>query len=245
MPFNSSCADIITLATRDAVALAGGPHYTVPTGRRDGLRSNVNDVDLPGPQVSVPNAQKIFLAKGFASDEMVTLLGAHTVGFAHCNSFRDRISNFQGTGVPDPTMNVTLISKLRCICDSGSSSDPDPKTFLDQGTNFLFDNKIYGEILSGKAVVQIDQELGLDRFTAPTVTKFALNSVEFQNSFASAIVKMGSIQVLTGNAGEIRQNCRAFNPPKVPTPPITNPCNSPEPSPKPRPGKGKGEGKRN
>ena len=42
-----SCADIMPLAARDAVALAGGPKYEVPTGRRDGLVSNPEDVEIP------------------------------------------------------------------------------------------------------------------------------------------------------------------------------------------------------
>ncbi|KAL9820193.1 Peroxidase 50 [Arabidopsis thaliana] len=32
-----SCADILTMATRDVVNLAGGPQYAVELGRRDGL----------------------------------------------------------------------------------------------------------------------------------------------------------------------------------------------------------------
>ncbi|CAN6914866.1 unnamed protein product [Brassica oleracea var. botrytis] len=33
-PRTVSCSDIVTLATRDSVALAGGPRFSVPTGRR-------------------------------------------------------------------------------------------------------------------------------------------------------------------------------------------------------------------
>ncbi|RXI06351.1 hypothetical protein DVH24_018393 [Malus domestica] len=40
------CSDIVTLATGDSVVLAGGPNYTAPTGRRDGLVSNPNNVKL-------------------------------------------------------------------------------------------------------------------------------------------------------------------------------------------------------
>ncbi|XP_061371401.1 peroxidase 44-like [Gastrolobium bilobum] len=74
-----SCADIITLATRDAVALSGGAKYVVPTGRRDGLTSTSTEVDLPGPSTPVPIASQIFAKKGITTEEMVTLLGAHTV----------------------------------------------------------------------------------------------------------------------------------------------------------------------
>ncbi|XP_028804927.1 peroxidase 57-like [Neltuma alba] len=54
-PSTVSCADIITLATRDAVALAGGPKYEVHTGRRDGLVSRSREVALSGPGISVQN----------------------------------------------------------------------------------------------------------------------------------------------------------------------------------------------
>ena len=55
-PSKVSCADIVALATRDAVFLSGGPFYPVPTGRRDGLVSNPDEVNLPGPTLSVSQA---------------------------------------------------------------------------------------------------------------------------------------------------------------------------------------------
>jgi peroxidase len=66
------------LATRDAVALAGGPNYTLATGRRDGLISDPELVLLPGPTISVSGALQFFTAKGMALNDMVTLLGAFT-----------------------------------------------------------------------------------------------------------------------------------------------------------------------
>ncbi|CAL5435553.1 unnamed protein product [Camellia sinensis] len=66
-PGTVSCADIITLATRDSVALAGGPNYTVPTGRRDGLVSDPNLVNLPGPSLFVSQALQFFTAKNSLS----------------------------------------------------------------------------------------------------------------------------------------------------------------------------------
>ncbi|CAL9238723.1 unnamed protein product, partial [Arabidopsis halleri] len=43
-----SCADIVPLAARDAVFLLNGPFCEVPTGRREGRVSNVEDAaNLP------------------------------------------------------------------------------------------------------------------------------------------------------------------------------------------------------
>ncbi|KAL7097541.1 hypothetical protein ACP275_10G151100 [Erythranthe tilingii] len=214
-PSTVSCADIITLATRDSVALAGGPKYTLSTGRRDGLVSDANEVDLPGPSQSVSDAFATFRAKGMTMNDMVTLLGAHTVGVAHCGFFQDRLSNFQGTGKPDPTMEPALAARLLRTC--GTQFRPlssDPTVFLDQGTSFAFDNQFYNQTLFKRGIMQIDQELALDRLSAPIVSGFAKNGVAFQQSFANAMIKMSKIQVLVGKAGEIRKNCRVFNPKK-------------------------------
>ncbi|XVF06690.1 hypothetical protein REPUB_Repub06bG0072000 [Reevesia pubescens] len=211
-PSKVSCADIITLATRDAVLLSGGPFYPVPTGRRDGLVSNPDEVSLPGPTLSVSQAFQFFRAKSMTMDDMVTLLGAHTVGVAHCSFFLDRITNFQGTGRPDPTMDPLLVSRLRNICGAASASNPDPTAFLDQGTSFTFDNEYFKQIRLRRGVMQIDQELANDGLSRGIVSRFASNSTLFRTRFAQAMVKMGTIQVLVGKAGEIRKNCRVFNP---------------------------------
>ncbi|XP_057786874.1 peroxidase 44-like [Salvia miltiorrhiza] len=203
-----SCADIITLATRDAVALADGPRYDVPTGRRDGLVSDMNEVDLPGPQESVAQAFATFRAKGLTLSEMVTLLGAHTVGVAHCSFFQERLANFQGSGKPDPSMDPGLAARLRKIC--GTSKDP--PVFLDQGSSFAMDNQFYNQTVFKRGILQIDQELARDRSTGPIVSGFASNGPAFHRSFASAMIKLSKTQVLVGKAGEIRKNCRAFNP---------------------------------
>ncbi|KAG4189348.1 hypothetical protein ERO13_A08G220700v2 [Gossypium hirsutum] len=206
-PSKVSCADIITLATRDSVVLAGGPSYDVPTGRRDGRVSNMNEVNLPGPSLSVSQAFQSFKDKGLTMDDMVTLLGGHTVGVAHCFFFSGRLTNFQGTGKPDPSMDAGLVTTLKGICGNGSN----PKAFLDQGTSFSFDNEFYRQIRAKKGVMKIDQELADDRLSSGIVSRFASNANLFRTRFAQAMVKMGNIQVLVGNAGEIRKNCRVIN----------------------------------
>lgn len=202
---------MITVATRDAVALAGGPKYAVPTGRRDGLVSR-DDASLPGPQETVAEAFAEFRAKGFTLNEMVTLLGAHTVGVSHCSFFQDRLVNFQGTGRPDPSMDRALAARLARICGTTTPSNRDPTVFLDQGTSFRMDNQFYNQTIFKRGILEIDQRLANDRSTGPIVSGFAKNGPAWQRSFADAMIKLGRTQVLVGKAGEIRKNCRVFNP---------------------------------
>ncbi|PPD89045.1 hypothetical protein GOBAR_DD14015 [Gossypium barbadense] len=181
-PSKVSCADIITLATRDAVFLSGGPFYFVPTGRRDGLVSDPDEVNLPGPTLTVSEAFQAFRAKNMSMDDMFLL---------------DRITR------PDPTMDRGLAAKLRSICGAASGSNPDPTAFLDQ---------FFKQIGLKRGVMKIDQELANDPLSRRIVSGFAANATLFRTRFAQEMVKMGNIQVLVGNAGEIRRNCRVFNP---------------------------------
>ncbi|XP_074314142.1 peroxidase 57-like [Silene latifolia] len=211
-PNKVSCADIIALATRDAVGLAGGPNYKSHTGRRDGLVSRASDVDLPGPSFTISQSLKAFLARGLTLKDMVALLGGHTVGITHCGFFNDRLSNFQGTGAPDTSMDTSLVNKLKGVCSSSNNPRVDRTTSLDQDTPFVFDNKFYNEIKSKKGVLKIDQNLADDPLSAKWVSNFAANNTIFQEGFVKAILKLGNIQILQGNGGgEVRRNCRVFN----------------------------------
>ncbi|KAK1274565.1 Peroxidase 44 [Acorus gramineus] len=206
-PATVSCADIIALSTRDAVALSGGPNYAVPTGRRDGLVSNLNDVNLPGPSLPVDQAFQSFSSKGLTLEDMVTLLGAHTVGVAHCAFFKDRLSS-------DATMDPRLRASLVKTC--GSKSRPlvkDRTAFLDQNTSFVVDNEYYRQILLKNGVLKIDQEIALDGSTSAVVAGFASDGVGFLGRFGDALVKLGSVDVLVGSDGEIRKKCSSFNGP--------------------------------
>ncbi|MED6140495.1 hypothetical protein PIB30_093753 [Stylosanthes scabra] len=211
-PSTVSCADIISLATRDAVALASGPRYNVSTGRRDGLVSNSKEVKLPSPDMSVSEALQFFTAKGFSLFEMVTLLGGgHSVGNAHCSMFRERLSSFNG-GNLDPSMDPNLDARLVKVC--GSSRRParnNPTVFLDQKTPFAFDNRFYNEILEKNGILHIDQQLAMDSLSRDMVSRFADDADSLFQNFANAMIKLSAVNVWLGNEGEIRKNCRAFN----------------------------------
>ncbi|KAM3692914.1 hypothetical protein ACJW31_08G124400 [Castanea mollissima] len=192
-----SCADIISMATRDVFALINrGYRYDVQTGRRDGLVSLAQNVDLPSPRISVNDSIAAFARKGISATDMVYLL--------------DRLYNFQNTGQPDPTMNPGLASQLRRICPQNSAGSNTVN--LDQSfqSSFIF-KSYYRQILINRGILQIDQELALDPLTNSTVQGIVASYSDFRSKFGQAMVKLGAVEVLTGTQGEIRQSCRAIN----------------------------------
>ncbi|KAA8533942.1 hypothetical protein F0562_031459 [Nyssa sinensis] len=205
-----SCADIIVIASRDAVFLSGGGRYEVQTGRRDGSVSLARNVNLPVPSMSVSEAIVAFAQKGLTAADMILLLGSHSVGVAHCSFFKDRLYNFRNTGRPDPTMDASLAKTLRITCPQDETLNNTVN--LDQFPldPFLLDNSYYKQLVLHRGILQIDQELALDPKTKAMVTTLA-NGFDFPARFGVAMVKLGAIGVLTGGQGEIRTSCRAIN----------------------------------
>eukprot|EP01018_Ginkgo_biloba_P014320 Gb_13824 [translate_table: standard] len=119
-----SCADILTLAARDAVHMLGGPVWRVPTGRRDGVVSFQNEVlaNLPPPFANFQQLKSSFASKGLNVKDLVVLSGAHTLGNSHCTSFDNRIYNFTGKGDMYPSLDTFYAQKLRTKCNPGDRS---------------------------------------------------------------------------------------------------------------------------
>jgi peroxidase len=201
-----SCADIAALAARDSVHLAGGPHYPVPLGRRDGLApANLTTIfaALPPPTSNVTTLLR-FLAKiSLDTNDLVALSGAHTLGIAHCTSFQERLFPQN-----DVTMNKFFAGQLRLTCPALNT---DNTTVNDIRTPNVFDNKYYVDLLNRQGLFTSDQDLHTDARTKPTVTRFAVDQAAFFDQFVFSVVKMGQINVLTGNQGQIRNDCSVPN----------------------------------
>ncbi|XP_026429097.1 peroxidase 60-like [Papaver somniferum] len=211
-----SCADIIAVATRDAVFMAKGLNYKVETGRRDSLVSSADNVDLPGPSITVKNAIALFKRKGLDKMDMVLLLGAHTVGVTHCSFIGNRLYNFNNTGKKDPTMEASLFKSLSKTCPK-IPNDSESQVALDQTINStnILDNGYLTQVKGRRGILQIDQNIGLDASTGAIVRSFVDGPLKnsFQSRFGGALIKMGRVGVLTGkNEGEIRRTCGAVNP---------------------------------
>lgn len=77
-PQQVSCADILVLAAREAVALSGGPEIKVPLGRKDSVvapSSKLADSLLPPANVGVDRTLQLFAKFGMTIEESVALLG--------------------------------------------------------------------------------------------------------------------------------------------------------------------------
>ncbi|XP_065867208.1 probable peroxidase 61 [Euphorbia lathyris] len=209
-----SCADILNLATRDAVHMAGAPSYPLLTGRKDGMTSSAASVDLPSPSISLEDALAYFKSKGLDELDFVTLMGSHSMGKIHCRYIVDRLYNFNKTGKPDPSMDPTFAAAMRKLCPRRTKKgQTDPLVFLnpDSGSSYKFTSSYYNRALSYKSVLGVDQQLLYSNDTLEITQEFAANFEDLRRSYALSMNRMGSISVLTGNSGEIRKNCRVPN----------------------------------
>jgi peroxidase len=139
-------------------------------------------------------------------------LGAHTIGTAHCATIKDRLYNFTGQNNlndVDPFMDKNYIARLRLKC---SPSDTTTLIEMDPGSYKTFDTSYYKYVAKIRSAFHSDWALLTDSFTRAYVLKHANGfESEFFQDFAESMIKMGNIDVLTGNRGEIRKKCYLVN----------------------------------
>jgi peroxidase len=131
-----------------------------------------------------------------------------------CQFVTDRLYNFSGTNMPDPTLNAayrTFLSQ-RCPRNGPRSTLND----LDPTTPDTFDKNYYTNLEVNRGFLQSDQELKSDpsalTSTAPIVDRFASSQDAFFRSFAQSMIKMGNIRPVTDpSLGEVRTQCAFIN----------------------------------
>ncbi|KAK1277254.1 Peroxidase 5 [Acorus gramineus] len=210
-PQTVSCADIIAFAARDSAFVSGGIDYQVPSGRRDGRVSLAPEVleNLPPPTFNADQLKARFLEKGLSAEEMVTLSGAHSIGVSHCSSFNTRLNV---KNAQDPSMDPALAAYLKTRCPPPSMDNRvDPIAPLDFSTPNRLDNEYYKNLKRNRGLLTSDQTLMSDRSTASMVNNNARHGSYWAAKFGEAMVRMGSIEVLTGSQGEIRKRCGVVN----------------------------------
>ncbi|KAI9083095.1 hypothetical protein K1719_034999 [Acacia pycnantha] len=198
-----SCADILALAAQEGVTQLGGPSWAVPLGRRDARTASQSKADneIPGPSSDLSTLISMFRAKGLTAQEMTVLSGAHTIGQAQCNFFRNRIYN-------ENNIDASFAATRRATCPrTGGDTNLAP---LDSTTN-KFDNTYYNDLVSRRGLFHSDQVLFNGGSQDALVRSYSSNSALFFRDFAAAMIKMSRITPLTGSQGEVRKNCRVVN----------------------------------
>ncbi|KAK6924415.1 hem peroxidase, partial [Dillenia turbinata] len=211
-PATVSCADILALAARDSTVLTGGPTWEVPLGRRDSREASLSgsNNNIPAPNSTFQTLLTKFKLQGLDIVDLVALSGSHTIGNSRCASFRQRLYNQTGNGLPDLTLDQSYAAQLRPRCPrSGGDQN---LFFLDFVSPTKFDNFYFKDLLANKGLLSSDQILLTQNAQSMELVKqYAENNELFFQQFAKSMIKMGNLSPLTGNRGEIRKNCRNIN----------------------------------
>ncbi|KEH24352.1 putative peroxidase [Medicago truncatula] len=203
-----SCADILTLATRDA--FKNKPNWEVLTGRRDGTVSRSIEalINIPAPFHNITQLRQIFANKKLTLHDLVVLSGAHTIGVGHCNLFSNRLFNFTGKGDQDPSLNPTYANFLKTKCQG--LSDTTTTVEMDPNSSTTFDNDYYPVLLQNKGLFTSDAAL-LTTKQSRNIVNELVSQNKFFTEFSQSMKRMGAIEVLTGSNGEIRRKCSVVN----------------------------------
>lgn len=210
-PETISCADILAVAARDSVILSGGPSWEVQTGRRDSLSASKGAANnnIPGPNSNVATLLASFQNVGLSLQDMVALSGAHTMGKARCSTFMSRLQSSSSSNSNDVEMDEHFLSSLQQLCSQADANQT--LAPLDLVTPSTFDNQYFVNLISKEGLLASDQALVDDDGTRQIVESYVEDPFTFFEDFRRSMLRMGSIQVLTGKDGEIRRNCRSAN----------------------------------
>ncbi|KAH0876656.1 hypothetical protein HID58_064050 [Brassica napus] len=174
-----------------------GPWWPVPLGRRDGRISRKSEVNLPSPLAGIAALKKKFFDKG-----------AHTIGISHCSVIHQGIYNFTGKADSDSSMNPRYVRALKRRCNPA-----DNRTIvMDPRSVKKFDSHYFNMVAQRKGLFKSDRTLLDDPETKSYIyTQVATAGSSFNKDFAHSMVKLGFVEILTGNKGEIRKRCAFVN----------------------------------
>ncbi|XWS22103.1 hypothetical protein CRYUN_Cryun29cG0005900 [Craigia yunnanensis] len=198
-----SCADILVVAARDSVVALGGSSWKVQLGRRDSTTANRTqaNLDLPSPLMDLPALINSFKNQGLHQKNLVALSGGHTIGFAQCFTFRDRIYNAKNI---DPAFAKQRQATCPLIGGNTTLAPLDP-------THAVFDTAYFNNLVKQRGLFNSDQALFNGGSTDKLVKTYSSYPEAFSHDFAKSMIKMGNIKPLTGNQGQIRVNCKRVN----------------------------------
>ncbi|KAL6216897.1 hypothetical protein ACLB2K_010115 [Fragaria x ananassa] len=202
-----SCADIVAVAARDASVAVGGPSWAVKLGRRDSTTASktLAESSLPRFLDNLESLTNRFAGLGLNVRDLVALSGAHSIGQAQCFTFRDRIYN------KTSDIDANFASTRKSSCPAEANVGNANLAALDLVTPNQLDNNYYKNLIQKKGLLASDQVLYSGGSTDSIVSEYSSKPAKFNADFATAMIKMGNINPLTGSNGQIRRICSALN----------------------------------
>jgi len=143
---------------------------------------------------------------------MPKIVGAHTIGSAHCNAFSDRFrvdTNGNFTLI-DPSLDKAYATELTKQCPAGAATST-ITVKNDPQTPQLFDNQYFKDLIEHKGLFQSDSVLFNDVRTKERVTEFANDQDGFFRSWSQSFVRLPMLGVKSGEDGEVRTSCSVIN----------------------------------
>lgn len=141
--------------------------------------------------------------------------GSHTIGRSHCVSFRDRLYNFSTEMMQDPKLHPLYAELLKQACPANlqgtATVNQSLAVFMNQSP-YITESSYYVNLLKHEGLFTSDQALLDSQETAQQAAIYAANDLGWKQDFAQAMIKLSQVQLLTGDQGEIRANCRLINP---------------------------------
>ncbi|RCV21913.1 hypothetical protein SETIT_4G176800v2 [Setaria italica] len=192
-----SCADIVALASRDAVNLVTRRPDVERAARPEGLAHGEPECRQRQParsglQRRVPR---------LSARDMTALSGAHTVGRARCLFFRGRIYG-------EPNINATFAAARSRRARRAAATATSRRSTTRRRT---LRQRLLHEPGGAARLLHSDQELFNGGPADALVRKYSGNAGMFANDFAKAMVKMGGLMPAAGTPTEVRLNCRKVN----------------------------------
>lgn len=109
----------------------------------------------------------------------------------------------------DPTLIPSYAADLQQQCPKNFY--PNTVIALDPSTTGTFDNMYYKNLQNGQGLLASDQVLFTDTRSKQTVISWANSLKDFSDAVVKAMTKLGRVGVKTGQNGNIRRDCSAFN----------------------------------
>ncbi|XP_074311876.1 peroxidase 5-like [Silene latifolia] len=216
-----SCADILAYAARDAIVSVGNPHYVIPAGRRDGVAIDGNFAGgLPKSISNIERLTEQYAEKGLTVEDLVVLEGSHSIGQSRCQG---TIAEVNST-LEVPAVDNFLDKSYKAMVENQSCAPKDSGVFWRLTTPLNPEKKVneawgvsfYENISKGKGVLPSDLAMAVHGTTKDMVKQYASNAELWKKKFNEAMIKLGKMNVLTGEQGEIRRHCGIINSVNIP-----------------------------